>query len=195
MTAISLNLDFAKEDPHIQEAIGATQRMEALLKTARKQFIRTDDVQEFSIADEIEQTVLLLSQKCKQASVRINTDLVENVHVLGMPIKFFRVMMNILSNAIDAYESSDVPARERVVRVSCIGSEGAAMIEVTDFGIGIPKDFLDKIFLPFFSTKNGKGSGFGLAMAKQIVEEDFHGSISVKSQPSQGTTFTIELPL
>lgn len=196
LTAISLNLQQEKEGSlHVREAVDAASRMEALLKTARKQFIRADDRVSFSIADEIDQAVLLLAHKATTAHVRIVTDDVENVHTYGIPIKLFRVVMNLVSNGIDAYTGSGVPQSEQVIRVSCTGGDGVARINIEDRGAGIPEAVIGKIFQPLFTTKNGIGSGFGLSVAKEIVEQDFGGSISVVTRMGEGTMFTVEIPI
>jgi signal transduction histidine kinase len=66
-------------------------------------------------------------------------------------------------------------------------------LEIRDTGIGIPKDKLDKIFLPFFTTKE-KGTGMGLALVHKIVLSH-GGRIEVNSEEGHGTTFQILLPL
>ena len=70
---------------------------------------------------------------------------------------------------------------------------GAAYITVRDTGVGVPKEILDKLFLPLFTTKP-KGTGFGLPICKRIVE-GHGGSIMVESKLNLGTTFTVRLPL
>jgi signal transduction histidine kinase len=66
-------------------------------------------------------------------------------------------------------------------------------LEIRDTGVGIPRDKLDKIFLPFFTTKE-KGTGMGLALVHKIVLSH-GGRIEVNSEEGQGTTFQILLPL
>ncbi len=203
LTAISLNLDLAESDQrspaqtvgHIKEAVSAAQRMEALLKSARKQIMRTGGQNQFSLSDEIEQVSVLLGQKAKTAQVRIDIDDVEHVRTVGMSIKFFRVMMNLMSNAIDAYSDRALPQEKRVIHVTCKGDEGRVRITVEDKGVGIAEESLEKIFLPFFTTKHGSGSGLGLPTAKAIVEKDFGGTLSVASRVGKGTIFTIEMPI
>ena len=70
-----------------------------------------------------------------------------------------------------------------------------AKVEISDNGPGIPKENLQKIFLPFFSSKEyGKGTGLGLSIAKRIIRQH-GGDITVKSQVGKGTTFLITLPV
>ena len=76
-------------------------------------------------------------------------------------------------------------------------NNGGGNIEVTiqDTGLGIPVENLNKIFMPFFTTKKiGQGTGLGLAIAYGIVKMH-RGSIDVESKPKEGTTFVVKLPL
>ena len=69
-------------------------------------------------------------------------------------------------------------------------------ISVTDWGMGINKRLMPRIFESLFTTKPPeKGTGIGLSIAKNLVEKDFGGIISVKSQKGEGTVFTIAFPL
>jgi two-component system, NtrC family, sensor kinase len=101
-----------------------------------------------------------------------------------------QVVLNLLSNALDAVQPS-----QGLVRVVCkFDSENKqAIIEVIDNGSGIPQPMMKHMFELFHSTKGNRGTGLGLAVAKKIVEEH-EGSISVRSAPSEGTTFTVRLP-
>ncbi len=67
--------------------------------------------------------------------------------------------------------------------------------EVIDTGCGIPKDVLPRIFDPFYTTKPvGKGTGLGLSLSYGIVQKH-HGHISVQTNPNQGSTFRVTLPI
>ncbi len=72
-------------------------------------------------------------------------------------------------------------------------NQKAIMITIRDNGCGIPKDLMDRLFLPFFTTKKN-GNGLGLALSHKIIQEH-GGTITVESQEGQGTTFTIVLPV
>jgi PAS domain S-box-containing protein len=98
------------------------------------------------------------------------------------------VISNILTNAIQAIPDSGE------VKIKTSEDDSNVYIEIADTGTGIPKDNLDKIFIPFYSSKEyGKGTGLGLSIAKKVIKEH-EGDISVKSYIGKGTTFTIRLP-
>lgn len=102
--------------------------------------------------------------------------------------QLIRVVTNLVKNAIQAVP--DVTDPKILVSVS---TEGAyAKICVADNGVGIPEDFLTKIFEPKFTTKTS-GMGLGLGMVRNIVET-YKGKIDVVSQPGKGTVFTVRLP-
>jgi two-component system NtrC family sensor kinase len=74
--------------------------------------------------------------------------------------------------------------------------EGWAQFSFEDNGCGIPQEIIDKIYDPFFTTKEvGRGTGQGLAIARAIVVDKHAGRISVRSEPGIGTCFTLRLPL
>jgi two-component system, NtrC family, sensor kinase len=107
------------------------------------------------------------------------------------PDGLHQVMMNLLTNAIDAVE-----AGKGLIRVVCrYDSENKqSVIEVIDNGVGIPPNLMSHIFELFHSTKGNRGTGLGLAVTKKIVDEH-DGSISVKSTEGEGTIFTVRLPV
>lgn len=97
-------------------------------------------------------------------------------------------LSNIITNAIQAF------ANEGEIKIKTYKINQSVNIEIKDNGPGIRKEILEKIFMPFYSSKAyGKGTGLGLSIANRIVKEH-EGKISVKSLPGKGTTFTISLP-
>jgi signal transduction histidine kinase len=91
---------------------------------------------------------------------------------------------------INGMQAMDAPGGRLTVSLSA--DDGHARVSVSDTGRGIKPEHLDKIFEPYFSTKE-TGTGLGLAIAKKVVEAH-DGSIGVASTPGEGTTFTVELP-
>jgi signal transduction histidine kinase len=97
-----------------------------------------------------------------------------------------QVFLNILLNAIEA-----TPKGGKVLIGQETDGEGRVQIAVEDTGGGIPREDLDKLFDPFFSTKK-KGTGLGLAIVKSIIE-GHGGEIEVESEPGKGTRFIVTL--
>jgi C4-dicarboxylate-specific signal transduction histidine kinase len=107
-----------------------------------------------------------------------------------LPQALQQVLVNLTINALDPM--NDVQHPRLIVRTE--RREGWCVIEVTDNGHGITPEHMDRLFEPFFTTKPvGKGTGLGLSISYSLVQKQ-GGSISVRSEPGRGTTFTIRLP-
>jgi signal transduction histidine kinase len=98
-----------------------------------------------------------------------------------------RVFINLFANAIDAMSG------EGTLRVQALKGQRAVSITVSDSGRGIPPERVEKIFEPFYTTRD-KGTGLGLAIIFSIINKH-HGEISVESRPGEGTAFTLTLPI
>jgi len=110
------------------------------------------------------------------------------VHGFGVS----QILINLISNAVDAIESTG--ATERWIRVELgRSSQSTLAIKVVDPGRGIPKPLREKIMEPFFTTKPaGKGTGLGLSLSQRIAEE--HGGRLIYDEDAAQTTFILELP-
>ena len=101
-----------------------------------------------------------------------------------------QVLVNLVKNAIECFEgSSDTPKEIRCF--SRMDEEDHVVIDVADNGPGIPGSIVDRIFIPFFTTREG-GSGIGLSFSRQVIRKH-HGSIDVFSQPGKGSRFIIKI--
>lgn len=114
--------------------------------------------------------------------------------VPGSESRLSRLFLNLLLNAAQAVAGD--PEKEHFIRVVTRHDTGRNVtIEVTDSGPGIPADYLERVFEPFFTTRPaGEGTGLGLAIARRIVE-DIGGSIDIQSVPGRGATFRVVLPV
>jgi nitrogen fixation/metabolism regulation signal transduction histidine kinase len=102
------------------------------------------------------------------------------------PEQLTRALKNLILNAVDAMPAGgDLSIRTSV-------EDGRAMLEVSDTGQGLTKEECERLFTPYYTTKQ-HGTGLGLAIVQSVVS-DHHGKISVASEPGRGTTFRIELP-
>ena len=110
------------------------------------------------------------------------------------PKGIHRCLLNLVSNARDAciYDSNE--GKKWVVQVRTIlENDDTVRLEVSDNGCGMDEEVKKKLFVSFFSTKEGRGTGLGLLNTQKIVQEH-GGTITVNSQPGKGSTFTIRLP-
>lgn len=111
----------------------------------------------------------------------------------GFASQINQVLVNLIVNAADAIaESDNLPGTIKIKT----GNDGQrAFVSVADTGAGIAKEDVDRIFMPFFTTKPvGKGTGQGLAITHAIVVENHGGTIDIQSEVGKGTEFTIWLP-
>jgi signal transduction histidine kinase len=136
--------------------------------------------------------VELLAGAANEKGVMVIADVeVDHPAVPLDPDGMHQVLMNLLSNALDAVEP-----KRGLIRVTgrYDGENRASVFEVIDNGVGVPPSMMKHMFELFHSTKGNRGTGLGLAVAKKIVDEH-EGSITVKSTPGEGTVFTIRLPV
>lgn len=170
-----------------REGLKRIQRIVADLRV----FARLDEseLNDVDLNPGIESTVNIIVGTAKKKDVRIELDLQPLPAVRCYGAKINQVIMNLLSNAIDACSvGGSVQVRSRA-------EADGVRIEVSDNGCGIEPGARDRIFDPFFTTKPvGQGTGLGLAISYGIVK-DHGGSIEVTSIPGFGTDFTIRLPL
>jgi signal transduction histidine kinase len=110
------------------------------------------------------------------------------------PEGIHNLVANLVANAIDACRFDPAgEGKQHVIRVGCRqDGVGAALIEVADNGPGIPEDALHQVFRGFFSTKGTEGTGLGLLVVQKVAEEH-GGSVSFRSRPGEGTTFSAVL--
>ena len=137
--------------------------------------------------------ILLISTEAKKKQIHIIKNYAADLPPVNIDREQIKqVFLNILLNAVEATtENGEITVKTR----SFVKTEGESYIQIefTDTGRGIPKEHLEDIFNPFFTTK-ATGSGLGLSISNQIIQ-DHKGYIDVESQLDKGTSFFINLPL
>lgn len=150
------------------------------------------------------ENVLALLRPTIPASVLFNINLMPNeVVILGDPTRLHQVVVNIINNAVDAMDGEGTVTISAVLilkndplltQIPGISSQNYCKIDITDTGHGMDQHIVERIFEPFYTTKEvGKGTGLGLATVHTIIQEH-KGKILVNSQLGTGTTFTFLLP-
>lgn len=147
--------------------------------------------------DLIHRMILLVSPQSKAKKIEIRSDFdLESRYAWMDSEKMKQVVLNLLSNAVEyTAEGGQIEAVTR----KCLENQGTRkiLIEIRDTGVGILPEHLDKVFEPYFTTKNKghmhNGTGLGLFIARQNME-DHGGTIEVRSTPNRGTVFILTLP-
>jgi signal transduction histidine kinase/CheY-like chemotaxis protein len=119
--------------------------------------------------------------------VTLRLDMREVCPILGRKHEIFEVVVNLIKNAAEALP------RGGIIEVTCHSTQNEVVIEVRDTGVGIAPEALDKLFIPFFTTKLTAGAGLCLATS-QAIASSHKGHIFAESSEGKGTTFTVRLP-
>jgi signal transduction histidine kinase len=120
--------------------------------------------------------------------IKVSVDIEEGIPPLVVDrTAIRRVLSNLITNAVQAMPRGG----QLTIRIS--SAEGAASIDVEDTGEGIPKENMDKMFEPLFTTR-AKGQGLGLAVCRKLVEAH-GGSIAIESKVGKGTRVKVTIPL
>lgn len=171
--------------------------VDSVVQRVRYQIQGKSQVERFNVSSEIKKVMKLLSSMASEAGVKMELNLINSSRpsfYTADIIRFRQVITNLLSNGIEAYKHKELDIKKpRRLYITLESSEKNIIIKVTDFGAGIPVSEQSRVFEPFYSTKE-RGSGIGLFIVKQIVEQDFHGSLKLRSSRSKGTVFTVILP-
>ena len=200
LTAISLQIEELKiQHNHpkkiqnlVDQAFHATKHLETFLKNIRKQIQNQEEKEKFSLSNEIQQALLIVAHQAEKLRVRITTHLPAVSLFFGNPIKFHQMIVNLLTNAIDAYEEI-IGEKHVEIHLEQVGDQWE--LRVIDYGVGIPEEQKQYIFEPLFTTKkSSKGVGIGLCIVKYKIEKEFGGTIELCDTIPRGTTFTLRFP-
>ncbi|MBN2016766.1 MAG: PAS domain S-box protein [Candidatus Cloacimonetes bacterium] len=150
---------------------------------------------ELNINTIIEQALTMIKHQYKDHNITFNVKLDKNIPIiLGKAFKVEQVILNLLSNSFDALEarSQRETGFQKNITIKTFKKRKTVVAEFTDNGVGIPKNDIESIFDPFYTTKGpDKGTGLGLSISYGILEE-MNATISVDSILNEFTTFTIE---
>ena len=136
----------------------------------------------------------LFAPQCERQSIELKIESANGAGFVADAQQMKQVLINLIQNAADSIEvdgTITLRARQDTRRLEDCASD-VVVLEVQDTGGGISPDVQNRLFDPFFSTKQG-GTGLGLSIAAQIVN-NHHGKLEFQTQPGQGTTFAIILP-
>ena len=167
--------------------------IKALLEITRIKLSKDIEMKEFSLTKTIENAIMLIDAKARAKGLLIESHVESSIGLIkGAQIHIEETVANLLANSVK------YTLKNGKIRISAKDRGDSALIQISDTGIGIPKDEILKVFDEFYRARNAKeierdGTGLGLSMAKQVVERH-HGKIWVESEEGKGSTFSIILP-
>jgi len=164
--------------------------VQKLLTFSRKEEPKRVHVQ---IRDILESTLELVQHEIKKSSVQVVKQFADNMPRTSADYyQVQQVFLNIITNAVQAMQEQDRPG---TLTVKSEFDDRFIRINFIDTGPGIPKENLHDIFEPFFTTKaEGKGTGLGLCVCYEIIQEH-GGDLYVSSEPGSGSCFVVEIPI
>ncbi len=149
---------------------------------------KAPDLKLCSITEIVEKTITFLTPQIEKKGYKINKYYSNNLaDITADPDMLHQAFLNIFLNSIQSMPNGGK------IHVAVGSSENCIFIYLGDEGEGIPEDILEKIWDPFFTTKD-KGTGLGLGVVKNIIESH-DGIIMIENRPVRGTQITIELPV
>jgi len=143
------------------------------------------------IDDLLNKAINFVLSRVKSNAIEIGVTEPSSIELKVYPNELIQVLLNILNNAIDAYDGNGI--RGKSIDLYTKEQEEMVCIFIKDEAGGISDENLSKLFEPYFSTKGKNGTGLGLYMSQMIIEKQFNGKIVVEVE-NRSTTFIIQIP-
>ncbi|MEN8303276.1 MAG: ATP-binding protein, partial [Campylobacterota bacterium] len=184
-------LDEEKLKENITNGMSQINKMSTTIDDFRDFFKKDKKKRIFYLKEAIEESLLFMKTPLEENSIQVTYDRELSVQVNGYKNELTQVIVNIINNAKDALvENKNI---DRRIDILCTVKDEHIVIKIEDNAGGIPKDVIDKIFEPYFTTKvEGEGDGIGLYMSKIIIEENMNGKLDVHNS-EDGAVLTITL--
>jgi len=195
------DIQFALEEipKALEQSIQGIDRISKIVRSMRD-FAHpgVEEKTNIDINNAIDSTLTVTRNKWKFIA-EMETNFASDLPLVGCyPAELNQAILNIIVNAADAIEEvvGDKPEEKGRITITTARKKDKLEIRISDTGPGIPKEMQDKIFNPFFTTKEvGKGTGQGLTITHSIIVNKHGGTINFESEQGKGTTFIITLPI
>ena len=182
------------DDAYIEKSINKGKMLTTKMSTTIDDFrnlIKSKKLKErFFIKDVLNDVLEMVEASFKNHNIEIVTNYDQEIEITNYPNELFQVIINLMNNAKDAFVEQN---KDGVVTVNCYIKDDDVFIDIVDNAGGIPLENPNKVFEPYFTTKDS-GTGIGLYMSKMIIEKDMDGILSVQNKDN-GALFTIQLPI
>jgi signal transduction histidine kinase len=143
--------------------------------------------EDFYIADAVDKSLLIIGNMIYKENITISKNIDKEHSLYGFKEEYIQVLISILTNAIYALKNQE----EKIININLLSHDKVWVLEISDNAGGISDDLIDKIFEPYFTTKDKSiGTGLGLYIAKTIIESSMNGSLKVVNT-KEGAKFSI----
>ncbi len=214
LNAIKIGSDFLKKQIDLDRAIASDElhqvvsamstqvnRASEIIQSLREFGRRPDfEKEKVNVNQTVKDVMKIIAQQLSLQNIQVVYDLDETTPpILANKNRLEQVIFNLVTNARDAIENQDPlskDTKERIIAISTWSEQRTHLnLTISDTGTGIPEEDLQKIFEPFYTTKEvGKGMGLGLSIIYGIIR-DFEGTIHVENRSAGGTRFHLRFPL
>lgn len=190
-------LSTEKMDSQIEKAKAQIQYMSETIDDFRNFFKPTKDKEKFLILETVENAIKIINIQLINNNINLSKNApydINQLSIYGYKNEFIQSILNLINNSKDAIlERKSIENIEGNIMIGVANIQDRVILTIKDNGGGIKKHILDRIFEPYFTTKEeGKGTGIGLYMTKTIIEKSMNGIIRANSQ-DKSTIFTIIL--
>ena len=181
-------------DKSVKKATLLTENMSKTIDDFRNFFRPNKAKENFKINEGITKAVELIESTFEHNNIKLEKDFVSSeIEFFGFANEFSQVILNLLTNAKDAVLENKIENPLIIIQTKI--DDEYIYISIKDNGLGIKDEIINKIFEPYFTTKDeGKGTGIGLYMSKIIIENNMNGKIEVKNEQN-GANVIIKLPI
>lgn len=184
-------LDEASMEENTRTIRTQLQQMSTTIDDFRNFFSPSKTVSSFYAKDQIKTTLSMLKGMLQKNNITVDLYIDGDVRIEGYANEYNHVLINLFNNARDILIERFIESPRISIRID--ESDGHSIVTVADNGGGIPPEIMDKIFDPYFTTTGEKhGTGIGLYMCKQIIENNMHGTLNAHNN-DEGAVFTITI--
>jgi len=189
------SLDNIAMENTVTQAMATINHMSQTIDDFRNHFEPNKEKIYYNVSSAIENIITLLEPSFNLINIKLETSIQSEIQLYGFQEDFKQVLLNLLNNAKDAIASKAISTGKILLKVTLLNDKSGVVVSIHDNGVGIDKNYINKIFEPYFTTKHkSQGTGIGLYMSKRIVEERLEGVITVSST-EEDTCFSILLPI
>lgn len=186
-----------KKEQFYQKTMKCIKRMELTVNHLRS-YVKNETIKDWcriNLKQTLDNAFMMTDWKLIKSKVQYQLTAAENIWIFGSQNKIESVIQNLIVNSCDAYLENLELQNPRAIQITVTQEGHLAVLKYEDFAGGIKESAVSNIFEPFFTTKKrGIGSGIGMSLVKNIVEEH-KGQINLVNKPGSGVTFTISIPM